>query len=83
MNLLRGHPSQSTNVATLFEIRISSIERDVIVLRGSPSDSEGAVLKGVLVLSLHDPIQARNITLSLRGKSRAAYGAILSWEISI
>ncbi|ORY81456.1 or S-antigen, N-terminal domain-domain-containing protein [Protomyces lactucae-debilis] len=73
MNLLRGSSSTAANVATLFEIRIDSQDRDVIVLRGDPSDCPGAILKGVLVMSLHDPIQAKNITLTLRGKARASW----------
>ncbi|BFZ56662.1 hypothetical protein PYCC9005_003709 [Savitreella phatthalungensis] len=42
-------------------------------MRGDAADSEGAVLRGLLVLSLHDPIQARNITLTLRGRARVAW----------
>lgn len=74
MNLLRGaSAASSAQVATLFDIRIQSHDRDCVVLRGAPGEGEGVILKGVLVLSLHDPIQARNITLSLRGKAKAGW----------
>ena len=76
MNILRGGVL-SSSVASLFEIRLSTTERDVIVLQGDAFTSEGTLLKGVLVLSLTETIQAKNITLSLRGKARAHWGELV------
>lgn len=74
MNLFRGVTSQSSaNVASLFEIRINSTDRDLIILRGSAAECTGSVLQGVLVLSLSDSIQARNINLTLVGKTKSRY----------
>jgi hypothetical protein len=71
MNILRSQAH--TGTVPLFEIRLDSAIRDVIVLRGSPGECPGTTLTGVVVLSLHDPVQARSITLTLKGKSRARY----------
>ncbi|KAI5807409.1 hypothetical protein DFH27DRAFT_317931 [Peziza echinospora] len=54
----------SRHTVSLFEIRL---DNDVIVLRGSPSEASGAVLKGVLTFCLQDPLSVKGIHLRLIG----------------
>lgn len=65
MVLLRSH-----NVVSLFDIRLNSVEKDVIVLRGFPEDAASVLLSGMVVLSVADRLSVKRITLKLYGSCR-------------
>lgn len=68
--------------ATLFEIRLwlpskgarsplltaNSLDNDIIVLRGSESESSSQMLKGVVVLCLHAALKVEDVHLKLHGQ---------------
>ncbi|ANZ76709.1 BA75_03576T0 [Komagataella pastoris] len=50
---------------TLFDIRIRSCENDVILLKGSHEDAASALLSGVIVLSVLEPMPIKKLSLRL------------------
>ncbi|VEU21581.1 DEKNAAC102208 [Brettanomyces naardenensis] len=48
----------------LFDIRLSSTERDVIVLKGPPDEAAPVLVTGVVVLSVTEPITVKKLSLS-------------------
>ncbi|ODQ53898.1 hypothetical protein SAICODRAFT_6679 [Saitoella complicata NRRL Y-17804] len=70
-SLLRAH--SHSHIASLFDIRIDSTERDVIVFRGPPGESAGVLLKGTVVLSLLETTSIRSITLKFYGRARVMW----------
>ena len=51
----------------LFDIRIDSIYRDTIILKGVPSEAPSVMLSGTVALSVKEPIHVRKIMLSFYG----------------
>lgn len=67
MNLLRqSHVS-------LFDIRLSATDRDVIVLRGAPDEAAPVLLAGKVVLSISEPLTIKRIRLKLVGRLRVSW----------
>lgn len=60
------------------------LDEDVVVLRGGPTESAGALLKGRLAFCLSETIPVRSITLTLVGTKRLQYaaGSLISVEES-
>ncbi|CAG8488514.1 5166_t:CDS:2 [Diversispora eburnea] len=54
----------------LFQIRL---EQDSLILRGSPTESVGCVLRGQLVLVITETIKSKEIKLTFLGKSKTAW----------
>lgn len=55
---------------SLFDIRITSAERDVLVLRGSEDDASSVLLSGIVVLSVNEPTTIKKLSLKLTGTMR-------------
>ncbi|CDK25176.1 unnamed protein product [Kuraishia capsulata CBS 1993] len=49
----------------LFDIRITSLDSDVLVLKGPPSEAPSAMLSGVVVLSVLEPMAIKRLNLKL------------------
>ncbi|KAK9389932.1 hypothetical protein V1515DRAFT_628730 [Lipomyces mesembrius] len=61
MNILQ----RSSSSLSLFDIRLYSADRDVIIVRGTPDESAGVSLKGAVVLSLLESVSVKRISLRL------------------
>lgn len=44
------------------------VESDQLILYGSPTESAGCVLRGILELSLHEPTKVKSVSLRFTGK---------------
>lgn len=47
----------------LFDIRLNTPDRDVIVLKGAPSEAAPVLLSGVVVMSITEPVVVKKMTL--------------------
>lgn len=56
----------------LHEIKIH-VENDTLVLRGSPEESVGCVLRGCVILHTRESMKAKSITLNLMGKMKVQW----------
>ncbi|KAI9818867.1 MAG: hypothetical protein M1827_007688 [Pycnora praestabilis] len=59
-----------SSAAVVFEIRL---DQDIIVLRGSEQEASSALLKGVVVLCITEPLTIKNVFLELTGTSKLAF----------
>lgn len=57
--------SRKSRQTSLFDIRIKSAEQNVIVLKGPEHDASSALLSGVIVLSVLEPISIKKLNLKL------------------
>lgn len=57
--------STSSRSTSLFDIRLTNLEHDVLVLKGNEQDAASALLAGKIVLSVNEPISIKKITLRL------------------
>ncbi|KAK9450245.1 uncharacterized protein V1518DRAFT_413339 [Limtongia smithiae] len=73
MNILQ----RTSSSLSFFDIRLYSADRDVIVLRGTPDESAGLVLKGAVVISLIESVSVKKISLRLYGTVR------MNWQETI
>lgn len=67
---LHGNKTHALSAAPLFEIRLNSLERDVLVLKGSPLEAPSALLSGKIVLALNEPLTIKKLSLKLFGDLR-------------
>lgn len=72
-NFSRNFPRASPRAILTIVVNSHRLDEDVIVLRGSPSESAGALLKGRLAFCLSETIPVRSITLVLVGIKRLQY----------
>jgi hypothetical protein len=49
------------------------VENDTLVLRGSPEESVGCVLRGCLILQVKETIKVKSITMNLTGKMKVQW----------
>lgn len=54
----------------LYDIRINSADKDVILLKGSPAEAPSALLQGSILLSIIEPLSIKKLTLKLTGTLR-------------
>ncbi|KAK9240685.1 hypothetical protein V1525DRAFT_369840 [Lipomyces kononenkoae] len=73
MNILQ----RSSSSLSLFDIRLYSADHDVIVVRGTPDESAGVLLKGAVVLSLIESVSVKRISLRLYGTIR------MNWQETV
>ncbi|KAK9456673.1 hypothetical protein V1511DRAFT_219230 [Dipodascopsis uninucleata] len=66
MNILQ----RTSSSVSYFDIRLQSADHDVIILRGTPDESSGILLKGTVVLSLLESVSVKRISLRLYGSIR-------------
>ena len=50
------------------------VENDTLVLRGSPEESVGCVLRGCLILNAKEALKVRSITLNFTGRIKVQWG---------
>ncbi|KAK9314620.1 hypothetical protein V1522DRAFT_408605 [Lipomyces starkeyi] len=73
MNILQ----RSSSSLSLFDIRLYSADHDVIIVRGTPDESAGVLLKGAVVLSLLESVSVKRISLRLYGTIR------MNWQETV
>ncbi|KAK9460539.1 uncharacterized protein V1516DRAFT_676988 [Lipomyces oligophaga] len=73
MNILQ----RSSSSLSLFDIRLYSAEHDVIVVRGTPEESAGVLVKGAIVLSFMESVSVKRISLRLYGTVR------MNWQDTV
>ncbi|GMG04075.1 unnamed protein product [[Candida] boidinii] len=54
----------------LYDIRINSADKDVILLKGPPAEAPSALLQGSILLSIIEPLSIKKLTLKLTGTLR-------------
>lgn len=60
--------NSSSKDPLLFEIRLNSVEDDIILLKGNPEEASSVFLSGTVVFSVQQPIHIKNMSLRLNGK---------------
>ncbi|KAG7734093.1 hypothetical protein KL948_001295 [Ogataea haglerorum] len=59
------HQKKGSKPTPLFDIRLRSTDRDVVVLKGSEDDAPSVLLSGVIALSVVEPITIKRMQLKL------------------
>ncbi|KAH3665418.1 hypothetical protein OGAPHI_003602 [Ogataea philodendri] len=59
------HPKKASKQTPLFDIRLHSTDKDVVVLKGVEEDAPSVLLSGVIALSVVEPITIKKLQLKL------------------
>lgn len=57
----------------LFDVRLNTADRDVVVLRGPPEEASPVLLAGKVVLAISEPMTMKRIQLKLVGRVRVSW----------
>ncbi|CAI4052947.1 hypothetical protein SUVZ_15G1680 [Saccharomyces uvarum] len=69
--------SRSSKEPLLFDIRLRSLDNDVLLIKGPPDEASSVLLSGTIVLSITEPIQIKSLALRLFGKLRLNVPTVL------
>ncbi|KAK9468916.1 hypothetical protein V1512DRAFT_258203 [Lipomyces arxii] len=61
---------RTSSSLSFFDIRLYSADHDVIIVRGTPDESAGVLVKGAVVLSFLESVSVKRISLRLYGTVR-------------
>ncbi|CUM63438.1 uncharacterized protein PRCAT00001013001 [Priceomyces carsonii] len=68
-----SHQSHQSKLASLFDVRLTNLDHDVLVLKGNETEASSALLTGNIVLSLKESISVKKISLRLYGTLRMSW----------
>lgn len=69
--------SRPSKEPLLFDIRLRSLDNDVLLIKGPPDEASSVLLSGTIVLSITEPIQIKSLALRLFGKLRLNVPTVL------
>lgn len=73
MGIKRSSATNNSHNPTLFDIRLKSSHKNVILLKGTRSEAPSVLLSGSVVLSLHSPMSVKKLHLKLSGTLRLEF----------
>lgn len=66
-------PKTTSKLTSLFDIRLSNVDHDVVVLKGSEHTAASTFISGKIALSVTEPITVKKISLKLTGHMRLRF----------
>ncbi|CAI4036335.1 hypothetical protein SMKI_15G1750 [Saccharomyces mikatae IFO 1815] len=69
--------SRPSKEPLLFDIRLRSLDNDVLLIKGPPDEASSVLLSGTIVLSITEPIQIKSLALRLFGRLRLNIPTVL------